>query len=215
MDKNIIIRRLQSARHLLSDDDDRINLDCCRLALGNIEDALAELEKNEAPTAQEGPERPSEAHTQLQTQSQTQVSSPPSSFAPILSALSQSYRELSAACSQYFELFPKKLYRRLKSCNDALLYAVVGLKPGDTVIYKGAKYIVESVSMSYQSPDPAYRTQIEIWLHRPSNQWLKTPVFFPADESERSKVYVTMHKPRCSYRCMKALFDEKEEIIKQ
>lgn len=52
MDKNKIIRRLQSARHLLSADDDRIDLDCCRLALGNIEEALEELEKSEVPTAQ-------------------------------------------------------------------------------------------------------------------------------------------------------------------
>ena len=45
MDKNKIIRRLQSARHLLSADDDRIDLDCCRLALGNIEEAIEELRK--------------------------------------------------------------------------------------------------------------------------------------------------------------------------
>lgn len=49
MDKNKIIRRLQSAKHLLSGDDDRIDLDCCRLALGNIEEALEELEKSEEP----------------------------------------------------------------------------------------------------------------------------------------------------------------------
>lgn len=182
MDKNIIIRRLQSAKHLLSDDD-ILDLDCCHLALGNIEDALAELEKNEVPTAQKGSERPSEAHTQLQPQPQTQVSSPPSSFAPILSALSQSFREQVRAHVQHPELFSGELYRRLRSCNDALLYAVVGLKPGDRVLYKGQSRIVGSVSISYQSPDPAYRTQIEIWLHLPSNQWLKTPVFFPSDET--------------------------------
>lgn len=47
MNKTKITRALLTARNLLTGDDDRIDLDCTRLALGNIEDALQELAKSE------------------------------------------------------------------------------------------------------------------------------------------------------------------------
>lgn len=78
-------------------------------------------------------------------------------------------------------------HKKAQRALEKELYALTGLKPKDKVLYKGEQYVVEDVYMPYLA----------------------------ADESERSKVYVTMHKPRCSYRCLKALFGEKEEIIKQ
>lgn len=83
----------------------------------------------------------------------------------------------------------KQTERKHKNAGKALdreLYALVGLKPNDKVLYKGEKYIVEDISMP----------------------------FLAEDDKDRMKVYVTMHKLRCTYSCIRLLFNENEEIIK-
>lgn len=83
----------------------------------------------------------------------------------------------------------KQTLRKHKNAEKALereLYALVGLKPNDKVVYNGEKYIVEDISMP----------------------------FLAEDDKDRIKVYVTMHKLHYTYSCIKLLFNENEEIIK-
>lgn len=77
-------------------------------------------------------------------------------------------------------------YKKSQRALNKELRTLVGLQPNDKVLYKGEKYIIEDISMP----------------------------FLAEDDKDKVKVYVTMRKPRCTYSCVKLLFNENEEIIK-
>lgn len=78
------------------------------------------------------------------------------------------------------ELMRKRVGRAL----DRELYKIVGLKPKDKVIYKGDKYVVDDVFITYLAEK----------------------------EEARADVYVTIHPPRDSHCTIVCLSEE--EIIK-
>lgn len=80
----------------------------------------------------------------------------------------------------------KYAHKKAQRTLNKELRTLVGLQPNDKVLYNGEKYIIEDISMP----------------------------FLAETDEEKAKVYVTMHKPRCAYSCIRLLFDENEEIIK-
>lgn len=100
--------------------------------------------------------------------------------------------DLSNRFNKEYNGFQTKLgiiERKRKNVQRALsreLYALVGLKPKDKVMYQNTEYIVEGVDMPYLAED----------------------------ENVRADVYVTMHKTHCTYSIVRLLSNVNEQITK-
>lgn len=104
---------------------------------------------------------------------------------PILVDLSNRYAE---EYRSYQKSLKKVNYEYNKSRRllNRELRTLVGLKPGDKIIYEGVKYIVGDVYMP----------------------------FLAKDEEERAKVYIDMRLPHRNYSSVRLQFNENMNIIK-